>query len=154
MAEKRVLLAHVHEPDQYKIEGYESRGGYQAIRKAIPGLTPDTLIEMVKQSGLRGRGGAGFGTGMKWGFVPQNIDQPKNLVCNCDESEPGTFKDRLLIEKDPHQLNEGMILASYDIRSRKAFLYCRGKYFKGIRLLWQAVEEAKQKGYLGQPLFN
>ncbi len=108
------------------------------------------LIEMVKQSGLRGRGGAGFSTGMKWGFIPKDPALPKYLVCNCDESEPGTFKDRLLIEKDPHQLIEGMILASYAIGAKLAFIYCRGEFFEGLAKLRKAVKEAKKKGIWGK----
>lgn len=154
MPETRVLLAHIDEPGQDKIETYEQNGGYQAVRRAIPHIAPADLAEMVKQSGLRGRGGAGFLTGMKWGFVPKDLKLPKYLVCNCDESEPGTFKDRLLIEKDPHQLVEGMILASYAIGAHFAVIYCRGEYFEGLRKLRQAVKEARANGYLGQNLFG
>ena len=93
MPEMRVLMAHIDDPGQCDIETYERNGGYQAIRKAIPQIAPADLIEMVKQSGLRGRGGAGFPTGTKWGFIPKDPILPKYLVCNCDESEPGTFKD-------------------------------------------------------------
>lgn len=150
MAEKRILMAHMDKPGQCTIEGYERNGGYQAIRKAIPHMTPASIIAAVKESGLRGRGGAGFLTGAKWGFVPQDPALPKYLVCNCDESEPGTFKDRLLIEKDPHQLIEGMLLSSYAIGSHLAFLYCRGEFYEGIAKLRQAVKEAKKKGYLGE----
>ena len=153
MAEMRILLANIDKPGQSEIAEYEKNGGYQAIRKVIPQMTPAHLIEMVKQSGLRGRGGAGFATGMKWGFVPRDIN-PKYLVCNCDESEPGTFKDRLLVEKDPHQLIEGMILASYAIGARFAVLYCRGEYFFPLRLLQAAVDQAYQKGYLGKNIFG
>src|SRR5436190_7527919 len=111
MAEMRILLAHINDPDQSKIETYIKNGGYKALAKALKDISPPDLIEMVKQSGLRGRGGAGFVTGMKWGFVPQEPGLTKYVVCNADESEPGTFKDRLLIEKDPHQVIEGIILA-------------------------------------------
>jgi NADH-quinone oxidoreductase subunit F len=153
MSEMRVLMAHIDKPNQCAISVYESNGGYQAIRKAIPQIAPDALIDLVKQSGLRGRGGAGFATGVKWGFVPKAAPE-KYLVCNCDESEPGVFKDRLLIERDPHQLIEGMILASYAIGARRAFIYCRGEYFEGSATLKQAVREARQKGYLGTKLFG
>ena len=110
MPEMRVLLEYIDHPGQENIEIYEKNGGYQAIKKAIPHIKPSDLTEMVKQSDLRGRGGAGFPTGKKWGFVPKDPNLPKYLVCNADESEPGTFKDRLLIERDPHQVIEGMIL--------------------------------------------
>jgi len=153
MPEMRVLMAHTDDPEQWKIETYEHNGGYKAIRKAIPNIAPEQLVDMVKQSGLRGRGGAGFYTGMKWGFVPKDL-QPKYLVCNADESEPGTFKDRLLIEKDPHQLIEGIILSSYAIGVKLAFIYCRGEFYEGIEKLRNAVKEAKKKGYLGKKLFN
>lgn len=154
MGELRILLAHTDEPEQFKIANYEANGGYQAIRKAIPAITPTALTEMVKQSGLRGRGGAGYQTGVKWGFIPNDPSKAKYLVCNCDESEPGTFKDRLLIEKDPHQLIEGMILASYAIGSHLSFIYCRGEYFGGSKKLYDAVQEAKERGYLGQNIFG
>lgn len=154
MDETRVLLAHIDAPDQLSLKGYEQNGGYQAIRKVIPAIAPTDLTEQVKQSGLRGRGGAGFVTGMKWGFIPKNPELPKYLVCNCDESEPGTFKDRLLVEKDPHQLIEGMILTSYAIGAKKAFIYCRGEYFAALKILAKAVKEAEEKGYLGKKLFG
>lgn len=154
MDEMPVLMAYTKQPDQFDIATYERNGGYSAIKKAIPHISPGEITEMVKQSGLRGRGGAGFYTGMKWGFVPKDPALPKYLVCNCDESEPGTFKDRLLIEKDPHQLIEGMILSAYAIGAKLAIIYCRGEYFEGIKKLRQAVGQAKQAGYLGQPLFG
>jgi len=149
MAEKRILMAHINEPNQCEIDTYERNGGYQAIKKAIPAISPADLTEMVKQSGLRGRGGAGFVTGMKWGFIPKNIAE-RYLVCNADESEPGTFKDRLLIEKDPHQLIEGVTLAAYAIGANYAFIYCRGEFYEGIARLKHAVQQAKQRGYLGK----
>lgn len=152
MDEMRILLAHVNDPNQVSIDTYIKHGGYQAVKKAIPNIAPADLIEMVKQSGLRGRGGAGFLTGAKWGFVPKDPNLAKYLVCNCDESEPGTFKDRLLVERDPHQLIEGMILASYAIGAKLAFIYCRGEYFEAISILEKAVAEANQKGFLGKDL--
>lgn len=149
MPEMRILMANIDKPRQTGIEVYERNGGYQAIRKIIPNISPEAMITMVKDSGLRGRGGAGFSTGMKWSFVPKDLSVPKYLVCNCDESEPGTFKDRLLTEKDPHQLIEGIILSSYAINCHLAFIYCRGEFYQGIATLRKAVAEAKQKGYLG-----
>lgn len=154
MDEMRILTAYIDQPGQCTIEGYERNGGYQAIRKAIPHIAPAELVASVKESGLRGRGGAGFLTGAKWGFIPQDPSLPKYLVCNCDESEPGTFKDRLLIEKDPHQLIEGIILASYAIGSHLAFIYCRGEFYEGIAKLRRAVQEAKKKGYLGDKVLG
>lgn len=154
MAEQRILMANIGKPDQVNIEGYERNGGYQAIRKAIPHIAQADLTEMVKQSGLRGRGGAGFSTGMKWGFVPKTPGLAKYLVCNSDESEPGTFKDRLLIENDPHQLIEGMILASYAIGANLAFIYCRGEFYQALSILKKAVQQAKQKGYIGKNILG
>lgn len=154
MDEMRVLMAYLNDPGQCNLETYERNGGYQAIKKAIPHIAPADLTEMVKQSGLRGRGGAGFSTGMKWGFIPKDPAMTKYLVCNSDESEPGTFKDRLLIENDPHQLIEGMILASYAIGAKLAFIYCRGEFFRGIEILRLAVAQARKAGYLGAPLFG
>lgn len=154
MDEMRILTAFVNDPIQITIDGYEKNGGYQAIKKAIPAITPAELIEQVKSSELRGRGGAGFVTGKKWEFIPKDPAITKYLVCNADESEPGTFKDRLIMEHDPHQLIEGMILACYAIGAHLAFIYCRGEYFKAFTLLTQAVKEAKERGYLGKPLFG
>ncbi len=143
MDEMRVLMRYVDDREQPKIATYLKNGGYRAIRKAKSSLTPDQLIELVKNSELRGRGGAGFMTGVKWGFIPKDPSIDKYVVCNADESEPGTFKDRLLIEKDPHQIIEGIMLAAYAIGAKKAFIYCRGEYFEGLEKLNAAVEEAK-----------
>lgn len=153
MDEMRVLTAHINTPNQCSIATYESQGGYQTARKALS-MAPGDVIEIVKQSGLRGRGGAGFATGMKWGFVPTDPQLAKYVVCNCDESEPGTFKDRLLTENDPHQLIEGIIIASYAIGAKHAFIYCRGEFYNGIGKLRTAIAEAKQKGYLGEAIFG
>lgn len=149
MSEMRILLAHVDDPNQCRIETYEAHGGYQALKKALINMQPEEIAEQVKTSGLRGRGGAGFQTGLKWGFVPKDPHLPKYLVCNCDESEPGTFKDRFLVEHDPHQLIEGMILTSYAIGAKQAFIYCRGEFFEGLKKLRHAVAEAKKRNYLG-----
>lgn len=149
MPELKILLAHTDHPDQCSIETYENHGGYQALRKGLKEMEPKQIVEQVKLSGLRGRGGAGFQTGVKWGFIPKDSTQPKYLLCNCDESEPGTFKDRFLVEHDPHQLIEGMILTSYAIGAKQAFIYSRGEFFEGIRKLRKAIEEARQKNYLG-----
>lgn len=154
MPEMRVLMAHIDKPQQYSIEAYENNGGYKAIRKAIPHISPSALIEMVKESGLRGRGGAGFPTGKKWSFIPKDPTLAKYLICNADESEPGTFKDRLLIENDPHQLIEGMILTAYAIGAERAFIYCRGEFYEGISKLRDAIEQAKKQGYLGSSIFG
>lgn len=154
MDEMRVLMAHTDDPEQGNIETYEKNGGYKAIRKVLTEIKPEALIEMVKQSELRGRGGAGFVTGLKWSFVPKDPNLAKYLVCNADESEPGTFKDRLLMEKDPHQLLEGVMLASYAIGAKLSFIYCRGEYYESLQKLRLAVKQAKQKGYLGDRIFG
>ena len=117
-------------------------------------MSPEKLIEEVKASGLRGRGGAGFPTGMKWGFVPKESPKPKYVICNADESEPGTFKDRLLIEKDPHAVIEGTILAAYAIQSHTAFIYIRGELVFGSKVLQGAIDEAAQAGYLGKNILG
>jgi NADH-quinone oxidoreductase subunit F len=147
MDEMRIITAHTDQKHARSLSEYEATGGYHALKKARKEIQPDALIEMIKQSELRGRGGAGFSTGAKWGFVPK--DAPiKYLVCNCDESEPGTFKDRLIIERDPHQLIEGVILASYAIGATAAFIYCRGEYFLGLKTLQKAIDEVTKAGYL------
>lgn len=154
MPEMRILTAYMDDPNQLNLETYERNGGYQAIRKAIPHLSPEALTQQVQESGLRGRGGAGFLTGKKWSFIPKDAPPPRYLVCNCDESEPGAFKDRFIIEHDPHQLLEGIMLASYAIGAKLAFIYCRGEFYGGIHILRKAVSQAKEKGYLGSPLFQ
>src|SRR6202008_286239 len=131
----------------------ERNGGYQAWKKAITEMTPDQITEEVKKSSLRGRGGAGFPTGQKWSFVPKNTGKPTYLCCNADESEPGTFKDRLIIEKDPHQLIEGICIASYAIGCEQAFIYIRGEFAYGAQQLDLAIRQGRAKKYLGSNLF-
>jgi NADH-quinone oxidoreductase subunit F len=132
----------------WTLEAYEQRGGYGALRTAL-GMAQDDVIEMVKDSGLRGRGGAGFPTGMKWGFIPQGDDKPHYLVVNADESEPGTCKDVPLMLASPHTLVEGVIISSYAIRASHAFIYCRGEVLHVIRRLQQAVADAYRAGHIG-----
>jgi NADH-quinone oxidoreductase subunit F len=139
--------------DSFTRASYEDRGGYKALRKAL-GMDPDALVEAVKDSGLRGRGGAGFPTGMKWGFIPQNSGRPNYLVVNADESEPGTCKDVPLMMADPHLLVEGAIISSYAIRANTAFIYVRGEVLHVIRRLHQAVAEAYEAGYLGTDILG
>ena len=129
-------------------EAYEASGGYRALRKAL-GIAPNDLIEQVKDAGLRGRGGAGFPTGMKWGFIPQDNPKPKYLVVNADESEPGTCKDIPLMMASPHTLVEGVIISSLAIRAETAFIYVRGEVLHVVRRLRAAVREAYDAGYLG-----
>jgi len=124
---RQVILEHIHHSDQHTLAGYEARGGYQAARKALT-LEPTALIEEVKRSGLRGRGGAGFPAGQKWSFVPRNTGKPTYIVCNADESEPGTFKDRLVLERTPHSIIEGMMIAALAVQSHWMCVYIRGEY--------------------------
>ena len=150
----KVLTRNMHVPRLEGIDVYASLGGYQALAKALREYKPNEIIEIVKKSGLRGRGGAGFPTGVKWGFVPKNIGKPIYLCVNADESEPGTFKDRLIIEKDPHQLIEGTIIAAYALDCRLAFIYIRGEFHYGAAVLEGALEEAYAQGYLGKNILG
>jgi NADH-quinone oxidoreductase subunit F len=151
---EKILLRNLDVPDLHTLAAYQSRGGYRSWEKVVRDMTPEKLIEEVKASGLRGRGGAGFPTGMKWSFVPKDSPKPKYLVCNADESEPGTFKDRLLIEKDPHSIIEGTLIAAYAIQSHTAFIYIRGELGFGATRLEQAVREAVEADYIGKNLFG
>ena len=147
---EKILLRNIDAPGSHTLASYRARGGYTALEKVLREMTPEKLIDEIKASGLRGRGGAGFPTGMKWGFVPKDNPKPKYVVCNADESEPGTFKDRLLIEKDPHAIVEGTIIAAYAIRSHTSFIYIRGEMFYGAQVLERAIDEAAAAGYLGK----
>ncbi len=149
-----LLLRNIGITDSHTLAVYQSRGGYQPWEKVVRNMKPAELIEEVKASGLRGRGGAGFPTGMKWSFVPKDSPKPKYLVCNADESEPGTFKDRLLIEQDPHAIIEGTLIAAFAIQSHTAFIYIRGELVAGARILERAVEEACRAGYIGKNIFG
>lgn len=154
MAETRALLKYIDLPNQCDMATALSFGAYQTAQATIGKVAPQAVVDMVSTSTLRGRGGAGFPTGKKWSFLPKDRSLTRYLVCNSDESEPGAFKDRLLIEKDPHQLIEGMILSSYAIGAKLAFIYCRGEYYLGMAKLKKAIEEAKEKGFLGQHIFG
>jgi NADH-quinone oxidoreductase subunit F len=148
-----VLTARWDDPEAVTIDGYERSGGYQALRKALS-MGPDAVIEEVKSSGLRGRGGAGFPTGTKWSFIPQDTGKPVYVVVNFDESEPGTFNNRELVERDPHQLIEGAIICAYAVRCHQAFLYCRGEFVWPGVLLQRAIAEAYGHGYLGRDILG
>ncbi|HEX4997890.1 MAG TPA: NADH-quinone oxidoreductase subunit NuoF [Terriglobia bacterium] len=149
-----VLFKNIHDPRAREIDRYVELGGYEASRKVLTGMTPSEVIDMTKASGLRGRGGAGFPTGMKWSFVPKNTGKPTYLCCNADESEPGTCKDRVIIERDPHQLIEGIIIASFAVECHLAFIYIRGEFVHGYRVLERALAEARAKGFLGRNIFG
>ncbi len=137
-----------------RLEGYRARGGYETARRVITGMSPAEVIETVKDSGLQGRGGAGFSTGLKWSFMPAETDKPKYLVCNADESEPGSFKDRILLERGPHQLIEGILIAAFATGAEKTFAYVRGEYAFPADCLERAVGEAREAGLLGERIFG
>ncbi len=148
-----VLSEQWGQANSWKLARYEATGGYRAVRKAFD-MSPEEVIGLIKDANLRGRGGAGFPTGMKWSFVPQDNPNPKYLVVNADESEPGTCKDIPLMMATPHTLVEGVIIASYAINANTAFIYCRGEVLHVIRRLQQAVREAYAAGYLGKNILG
>ena len=145
------LSRYFKEPGSETIDFYLSHGGYEAARTTIREHSPDQVVDTVKLSGLRGRGGAGFSTGMKWGFMPKpdRDDRPRYIACNADESEPGTFKDRAIMERDPHQLIEGLIIAGWAMQAKAAYIYIRGEYAFPARVLEKALQDAYARGYLG-----
>src|SRR5512143_748280 len=149
-------LATLLPPDErsWRLEAYLARGGYEAARKAVTAMTPESVVSEVCQAALRGRGGAGFSAGLKWGFVPRGGGSPKYLCVNADEGEPGTFKDRHILLRAPHQLLEGMIIAAYGVGIRTAFVYIRGEYARIAARLQEAIDEARAAGFLGQGLFG
>ena len=150
MAFEKVLTRNVGNPEVLAVEGYERTGGYTALRQAVKEMTPEQIVEEVKRSGLRGRGGAGFPTGVKWSFVPRGGDLPVYLINNADESEPGTFKDRLLITHDPHLVLEGTLIAAHAIGSHHAFVYIRGEFVREYEILQRALDGARERGYVGR----
>ena len=154
MKETLLLTKHMREnpENSHLIEVYEKNNGYSAAKKALKENNPGEIIEEIKTSNIRGRGGAGFPTGVKWGFLAE--DEDRYLVINADESEPGTFKDRILLERDPHQLIEGVIITCFASNISKAFIYVRGEYAKPARRVQDAVEQAYEKGYLGKNIFD
>ena len=152
-AEVRVISQYFGDPTHRRIDTYVKRGGYKALEKALA-LEPDAVTEEVKASGLRGRGGAGFPTGIKWSFMPKEPTRPHYLLCNADESEPGTFKDRELMRWDPHQLIEGCLIGAYAIRAQHVYIYCRGEFFEVNQILANAVEDAYMKGYAGEDILG
>ena len=151
--ETRILLRHAEDPKLATIEGYRSYGGYETFRKALDSMDPDEIVETLEESGLRGRGGAGFSMGKKVSFLPRG-DQNKYVCCNADESEPGAFKDRELMQRNPHQLIEGIAIASYAAGAGHAFIFIRGEYDRQADILDQAVEEAYEAGFLGEDILG
>jgi len=150
---EKIVLKDADVPAIADIDIYLKHGGYAAVRKALKEHSPEQITEMVKASRLRGRGGAGFPTGVKWSFLPKNV-WPHYLVCNADEGEPGTFKDREIIEKLPHELIEAMIITSYAIGANQSFIYIRGEYVRAAHILSKALAQAREKGFLGQNILG
>jgi NADH-quinone oxidoreductase subunit F len=151
---RKLLLTHIDVPGIQTFDVYRQHGGYRAVEKALKTMSPDDVVEEVKKSGLRGRGGAGFPTGMKWSFLAKPEGVPRYLVCNGDESEPGTFKDRYLMTHIPHALLEGMIVSSYALGAKTSYIYVRGEMMPQIRILERAIEEAKASGFLGKNILG
>jgi NADH-quinone oxidoreductase subunit F len=151
--EVRILSEHFGDPEARTLSGWEARGGYKSLKKALE-MDRDAVIDEVKASGLRGRGGAGFPTGVKWGFMPKEPRIPSYLVCNADESEPGTFKDREIIRWTPHQVIEGCLISAFAIRASHVYIYCRGEFFETSAILGRAVEEAYAAGYAGKDILG
>jgi NADH-quinone oxidoreductase subunit F len=148
MAEIKYLSEHYDKKEYRTLEGYKKLGGYEMLAKALK-MEKAKIIDEVKASGLRGRGGAGFPTGMKWSFLPNN-GEPRYLLCNADESEPGTFKDRMMMERAPHQLIEGMMISAFAVGAKKAYIYIRGEFMGPAMILEQALAEAKAAGLIGK----
>ncbi|NPV42273.1 MAG: NADH-quinone oxidoreductase subunit NuoF [Anaerolineae bacterium] len=153
-AEQRIVLERAGVIDPDSIEDYIVHDGYQALGKVLTGMSPTDVIELLKQSGLKGRGGAGFPTGSKWQFVAGTKSEKKYVICNADESEPGTFKDRLILEGDPHSIIEAMTIAAYAVGADEGYLYIRGEYALAQARLLKAILQAKQMGFLGENIFN
>jgi NADH-quinone oxidoreductase subunit F len=151
---RKILLEHIDVPGINTYDVYRSKGGYSSVEKALKTMKPEDVVEEVKKSGLRGRGGAGFPTGMKWSFLAKPEGVPRYLVCNADESEPGTFKDRYLMEHIPHLLVEGMITSSYALGANTSYIYIRGEYFYLVRILEKAIAEAYANGWLGKNILG
>src|SRR5215813_12966044 len=148
-----VLLARINKPDSAALAGYRADGGYETLLKALR-MAPDDVTTMVKDAGLRGRGGAGFSAGLKWTFLPKNHAGPIYLCVNADESEPGTFNNRILMEQDPHQLLEGIAIACHAIHSHIAYIYLRYEYGKSYRVLDAAIRECYAAGLLGKNILG
>lgn len=150
----KILTEHFDKPGIETLEVYRKYGGYRGLEKALKEMTPETIVEEVKKSGMRGRGGAGFPMGMKWSFLAKPEGVPRYLVCNADESEPGTFKDHYLMKTVPHLLIEGMIVSSFALGANKSFIYVRGELMYVIKILEKAIEEAKAAGLLGKNILG
>ena len=150
----KILTRNIDRPNPAHIDSYLVNEGYIALPRALNEMAPDEVIEEVKLSRLRGRGGAGFPAGMKWDFASRDRRSPKFIICNADEGEPGTFKDRILIENDPHAILEGMALAAYAVGAEHGFIYIRGEYPFGAKVLERAIKEAEDRSFLGENILN
>ncbi len=148
----KILLNYERNGKSHTLDSYLKRGGYQTVTKKLGQYKPEQVVEEVKKSGIRGRGGAGFPAGIKWSFLPKGTDKPIYLICNGDEGEPGTFKDRVILEENPHQLIEGIIISAYAIQAKHAYIYIRGEYGLALRRVQEAVREAYAAGYLGKKI--
>ena len=151
-SQKRVVLRTCGQIDPNSIEEYISSGGYRALKRALLEMEPAAVVQTVKDSGLRGRGGAGFPTGLKWEFAAKAEGDPKFVICNADEGEPGTFKDRLILEGDPHCVIEGMVIAAYAVGASKGYLYIRGEYGQSYETITNALKQARSAGFLGNDI--
>ena len=149
---EKIILKDI--PDLDNIKVYIAQGGYSALKKAVTKMSSDEVIEEVKKSGLKGRGGACFPTGMKWSFMPKGNEKPKFLCCNGDESEPGSFKDREIFEKNPHQFIEGALIAAYAMGIGAVYVYIRGEYWKWINIMEDCVADAYKNGFIGKNIFG
>ncbi|HEY5995688.1 MAG TPA: NADH-quinone oxidoreductase subunit F, partial [Candidatus Deferrimicrobiaceae bacterium] len=148
-----VLTTHFADDRYRHVDTYVERGGYAALRKAL-GMTREQIIDEVKKANLRGRGGAGFPAGVKWGFLPKDLSRPRYLVVNADEGEPGTFKDRVIMSRGPHLLIEGIVIASYAMAIHRSYVYIRGEFVEPANILEEAIGEAYAKGYLGKNILG
>jgi len=154
MPGRKLLIENAHIEGIHTLDVYRKHGGYRSVEKALKNMSPDEVVEEVKKSGLRGRGGAGFPTGLKWSFLAKPEGVPRYLLCNADESEPGTFKDRFLMEKLPHLLIEGMIVSSFALGANTSYIYIRGEYSWIVHILERALAEAYQAGWLGKNILG
>jgi len=154
MAEKKIILANIEEENSHTIDHYIKHGGYGALEKAFKSMTPAQILEEIKASNLRGRGGAGFPAGIKWSFIKRDAEGPKYLICNADEGEPGTFKDRRIMMSKPHIVLEGMIIAAYCMGLDAGYIYIRGEFYDPYLSMDRAIEEAYKKGFLGKNILG
>src|SRR6187399_3491422 len=151
---QKILLEKAHVEGIRSYEVYRREGGYRSVEKALKTMSPEAIVEEVKKSGLRGRGGAGFPAGMKWSFIAKPEGVPRYLVCNADESEPGTFKDRYLMERNPHILIEGMIISSFALGANTSYIYIRGEMMYVYHIIQKAIDECYAAGLLGKNILG